>query len=78
MRPTCALSLLSAEPVVETRIYCRWTPDGLSIVVRHRHHGGLFTDCEPLECEKLSFRETHDVLQLLVDDLGPLAATRAW
>jgi hypothetical protein len=71
-----APSLLSAEPVEELMLRLRWQPNGLLLWGRHRHHCGLFLDCEALVCERLTHRELLEVVELQILDVGPHSTSR--
>lgn len=76
METNHALSILSAEPVVELLLRVEWRADGLSLWWRHRHYAGLFTDCEDCTCTRLTHGELYDVLTCLVDEVGPTGQSR--
>lgn len=71
-----AQSFLSGEPVVESMIRLSWCPNGILLWERHRHHAGLFADCEAMVCQRLTHPETFDVLETLASQLGPHGLSR--
>lgn len=61
----CDQMLLSHGPIVETLMRTEGHADGWACWIRHRHLGGLFTDCPTEEYEKLSADELVDVIAVV-------------
>jgi len=66
MTNDCASKLTSFEPVVELLMRAESYADGWKLWVRHRHHAGLFLDCDPFEVSHLSGDELVSVLDTYV------------
>lgn len=62
--------LTTLEPIVCTLVTLEWTGNTFVLEERHRHVGGLFSDCGPSRYQYLSRGELQDVLAVLGDQLG--------
>ena len=62
--------LTTFEPLSGLIITCERYAEGWSVWIRHKHHAGLYSDCEAESYEKLSTYELGDVLQAVVLELG--------
>lgn len=70
---TCSDLRTSREPVVAADWYINEHPLGWRLTVRHRHVGGLMTDCPPVVYGPYSHAEMSDVLGALWDELEVLS-----
>lgn len=70
---SCSYRLSSFEPVVEVLVRLEYFVGGWSLWVRHRHYGGLFGDCDPMEFSSLSTGEMLDVLCAVLEQYGPFS-----
>lgn len=62
---------MSHEPIVEVRIHLKFAGDGFEVWSRHRHYGGLFTDCEEIVCSRMTLEDALDVMACLGAESGP-------
>lgn len=66
MTANCSYQLTSFEPIVEAIWRIERFHDGWQLWLRHRHYGGLFTDCGVEEYSSLSDLELVDALGAIV------------
>ena len=70
--------LTAFEPIAGFIITCERFADGWTTTIRHRHHAGLFSDCEPDRYSELSSGELVDVLQAVVTSLNAVPGPGDW
>lgn len=72
------MHLTTFEPLNGLIITAECFAEGWHMTIRHRHHSGLFTDCDKEEFERLTSRELEDALLAVVSGLHSAPAPADW
>lgn len=70
--------LTTFEPLAGLIMTADRRTDGWHLTIRHQHHCGRFSDCEPEHYEALSTNELADVLSAVVSSLGAVPGPGDW
>jgi hypothetical protein len=77
MTHVCADRLTTLDAVIETHLHLECSNSGWTLWERHRHIGGLMTDCPASEYQSLTIGELLDILEATLTNWVPLGGAAA-
>lgn len=76
--PHNSFHLTTFEPLSGLIMTAERHADGWTLHIRHRHHAGLYTDCQVEAYSSLSTEELADVLGAVTSSLGAIPGPGDW